>query len=150
MNLAALMKTDTVRAFEAIRRGDAITFRKILDDGTSVGVRDADGMSLLMCAAAAGHTPIISTLVARGADVNETWPGGWTPLARAAIANSGPAVAALLAAGAHPAPVVGDHAPESLLEFVRRHWPEREQIIRMLAAAAAARVSLPTSRERQT
>jgi ankyrin repeat protein len=144
------MRTDTVRAFEAIRRGDAITLRRILEDGTAAGLRDADGVSLLMCAAAAGHTPIISMLVARGADVNETWPGGWTPLARAAIANSGPAVAALLAAGAHPSPVVGDHAPEPLLEFVRRQWPEREEIIRMLSAAAAPPAPLPTSQGQKT
>ena len=143
------MKTNAARAFEAIRHGDAITLRNILDDGTAVGTRDPDGVSLLMCASAAGHTPIISMLVARGADVNETWSGGWTPLARAAIANSGPAVATLLAAGAHPSPLVGDHAPEPLLEFVRRQWPEREEIVRLLAAAAAARVSQPTSRARK-
>ena len=96
---------------------------------------NADGVSLLMAAAASGHTPIIRLLLDAGADVHETWTGGWTPLARAAVSGSTEAVSLLLQRGADASVPMQSAPGGSLLSLIRQQAADRTGIIALLERA---------------
>jgi hypothetical protein len=60
----------------------------------------ASGMTLLMAALQGGLSDVAREMMARGADVNATMHGNWTPLHMAARQGGGELVVLLLAAGA--------------------------------------------------
>jgi ankyrin repeat protein len=84
----------------AIKRGDSIAVRHLLESGMSVDVRQPNGWTPLMYAAGEGETPIVEMLLAHGADANAVNLFGCSPLAYATLQGHDKTVQALLAAGA--------------------------------------------------
>lgn len=98
----------------AIKHGDILRVKELLDSGAGANARYAGGWTPLMDAAIAGHTPIIELLLSRGADVNAINDFGCSALAYAALEGRVAAILVLLAAGASV--TVTPHGI-SLLEF---------------------------------
>ncbi|HEY3329794.1 MAG TPA: ankyrin repeat domain-containing protein [Capsulimonadaceae bacterium] len=85
--------------FQAIRYTRLATFRRLVQSGAQVNVRDDFGRTPLVEAAEASNAKFIMELIAAGADINLQAPAGENVLFLAA-ANSNPGVfAALVAAG---------------------------------------------------
>jgi hypothetical protein len=91
-----------------------------------------------LIAADRGNTNVLRLLLDAGADPNTLWPGGWTPLVRAAFAGSHGAVALLLDRGADPWVQMTVDNPQSVAGLMRQFWPERVEIIRLLERAENA------------
>src|SRR5262249_37502551 len=68
----------------AIRNADAQVARKLLENGTDVNARDAEGNTPLILAAFYASPECLELLIAKGADVNAANRAGATPLIRAA------------------------------------------------------------------
>ncbi|MCU1267596.1 MAG: ankyrin repeat protein [Acidobacteria bacterium] len=63
--------------FEAIRQGDVLTVRRLLQAGVDANARDEFGIPALLWAAKTGDLKIINSLLASGADVRSNGtPGG--------------------------------------------------------------------------
>jgi ankyrin repeat protein len=88
------------RFFRAIKKGDFLAVRKLVDAGIDANATNKFGWSPLMYAACAGNSPIIRAIIAAGADVNATNDFGASPLAYAALEGHWRAVDVLLKAGA--------------------------------------------------
>ena len=94
---------------DAATRGDVATVLRWLDEGGDPNARndsfDGSSVSLLDCAAFAGHATLVRELLARGADPRSTDVTGWSAMHAAASSESRvnpAAVVALLAdAGAN-------------------------------------------------
>ncbi|HEX3131422.1 MAG TPA: ankyrin repeat domain-containing protein [Thermoanaerobaculia bacterium] len=84
----------------AIKHGDILRVRELLDDGADADARNPHGWTPLMHAAETGHTGIIELLLSRGADVNATNEFGCSALAYAALEGRVGAIRMLLSAGA--------------------------------------------------
>jgi len=85
---------------DAVMASDLCRLRAALDAGDAVDVRNAHGITALMCASFVGVRDVVELLLRRGAEVNAMDERGWTPLHFCANKGS-PAVASLLlAAGA--------------------------------------------------
>jgi hypothetical protein len=68
----------------AIRNGDTRVVRTMLDNGTDVNARDAEGNTPLILASFYACPQCVKLLITRGADVNVANKAGATPLIRAA------------------------------------------------------------------
>jgi ankyrin repeat protein len=91
----------------AIKREDVAEVRRLLSLGPDVNATcgshpDTQGETPLMLAASRGKTAIMKLLLDVGANPNESWPGQWSSLARAAASKSAAAVILLLQRGADP------------------------------------------------
>src|SRR4051794_15819871 len=65
--------------FDAVRRGDVATVKKLLDQGSDVKATDEEGMTPLYRAALyGGDFDMVRLLVEHGADVNVEW-NSYTP-----------------------------------------------------------------------
>lgn len=87
---------------DAAREGRMDFLVPLLDQGAPVGMRDAEGNSLLMLAAYHGHAEVVAELARRGADVDALNDRGQSPLAGAAFKGFADVAQALLDAGADP------------------------------------------------
>src|SRR5262245_19176958 len=68
----------------AIRNGDVRVVRKLLDNGSDVNARDAEGNTPLILASFYASPECLELLIEKGADVNSVNKAGATPLIRAA------------------------------------------------------------------
>ena len=71
----------------AAKAGDVVLAAKLLDQGTAVNVRDAQGRTPLMLAVSEGRLEVVRLLLQRGADPNAADNSGKTPLQRATDQN---------------------------------------------------------------
>jgi ankyrin repeat protein len=129
---------DTFEQFHRlIKKGDLIAVRELIASGVGADLRNRSGWTPLMLAANEGHTPIVSLLLAEGADVQAVNDFGASALAYAALRGECRTIQALLDAGASV-----DVRPHgvSLLEFAR--WGdgdfETQRHFELLRAAGAA------------
>jgi len=88
-------------AFNAIWNNDFGQFKKLINLGLSLDVRDAKGNALLTHASSKGYMAIVDLLITRGAKVNPKNDFGNTPLMIAAQYNKVPVVFYLLENGAN-------------------------------------------------
>jgi ankyrin repeat protein len=77
-------KPITADLVTAIRNADAQAVRKLLENGTDVNARDAEGNTPLMLASYYASPECLELLIEKGADVNAVNKAGATPLIRAA------------------------------------------------------------------
>lgn len=84
----------------AARKGQSDTVRVLLEKGAYVDVKDNNGWTALMSAAASPRPEIVRALLEKGADVNATDKTGWTALMGAADSGQLESVLALLSKGA--------------------------------------------------
>src|SRR5262245_1623546 len=68
----------------AVRRGEALTVKKLLAEGISANTRNNEGVTALMLAAAYGDTDITALLLNHGAEVNARADNGWVLVINAA------------------------------------------------------------------
>ena len=87
---------------DAVRAGDAVDVRSLLDDGVSPRTAEIDGTTALHWAAHRDHAAIAALLLEAGAAVDATNRYGVTPLALASVNGSTPMITRLLEAGADP------------------------------------------------
>src|SRR5262245_7769951 len=66
--------------FDAIRRGDTVEVKRLLDRGVSAGARDADGVPALMAATLFAGADCVALLLDRGANPNAMAGDGATAL----------------------------------------------------------------------
>ncbi|MEE2637005.1 MAG: ankyrin repeat domain-containing protein [Acidobacteriota bacterium] len=98
----------TVPLIEAVKAGDAVTVRVLLENGALVSDAAVDGTTALHWAAHRDALGLATTLLEAGADVNATTRYGVAPITLAAT-NANPALlGVLLEAGADPNQVAGD------------------------------------------
>lgn len=87
---------------EAIRNGDHIAVRALIEDGADVNAPEADGATLLHWAVRWDDSESADLLLRAGADPDAANAYGVTPLSLACINRSAPLVTRLLDAGADP------------------------------------------------
>ncbi|GAA2498792.1 ankyrin repeat domain-containing protein [Terrabacter carboxydivorans] len=87
-------------AMDLARDGRTADLVEFLDHGYPVDLPDPAGNTLLMLAAYHGHLDTVSTLVARGADVDRRNDRDQSPVAGAMFKGEDEVVRALVAAGA--------------------------------------------------
>lgn len=87
-------------AMDLAREGRTADLVPFLDHGFPVDLQDPAGNTLLMLAAYHGHLDTVSTLVARGADVDRRNDRDQSPVAGAMFKGEDEVVRALVAAGA--------------------------------------------------
>ena len=87
-------------AMDLARAGRTADLVPFLDHGFPVDLPDPAGNTLLMLAAYHGHLETVSTLVARGADVDRRNDRDQSPVAGAMFKGEDEVVRALVAAGA--------------------------------------------------
>jgi ankyrin repeat protein len=66
--------------FAAVKAGDSRKLRSLLESGASISATDKHGFTPLYWAIQLNHASIVELFLAHGADVNEQFPGGSTPL----------------------------------------------------------------------
>ncbi|KPV74375.1 uncharacterized protein RHOBADRAFT_54212 [Rhodotorula graminis WP1] len=88
--------------FTACRQGSIETLQAPLEAGLPANLTNENGDTLLMLASYHGHAPLVSLLLAHGADPNRLNDKGQSPLAGAVYKNERDVVDALLAGGADP------------------------------------------------
>ena len=88
--------------FQAIERGKFASVREYLADGGKVDCRNAQGQTLLMCAARTCWPKIVALLIEQGAQLNTRDVDECTPIYHAAIGQSHDSLQLLLKAGADP------------------------------------------------
>lgn len=102
--LLLLLLTESSVANEALlnaaRTGDATSLATLLQQGSDVQARAADGSSALHWATLGGHHAAMRTLLAAGADASATDRYGTTPLSLAALNGDATTTELLLTAGA--------------------------------------------------
>uniref|UniRef100_A0A0G4IAE3 Protein kinase domain-containing protein n=1 Tax=Chromera velia CCMP2878 TaxID=1169474 RepID=A0A0G4IAE3_9ALVE len=92
---------DTKALFDAVKRSDALTVRKLVAFGlVDIDCRDDEGMTPLFHAASNGQSATVSLLLEAGADKEKAHNHGWTPLHVAAMYGHNATVSLLLEAGA--------------------------------------------------
>ncbi len=84
----------------AVREGNAVQARVLLDGAVDVNVTEADGMSTLHYAVLNNQPQLVEALLRAGADVNARSRYGVTPIYLAALNGSAESASMLLAAGA--------------------------------------------------
>jgi len=110
----------------AAKREDIQTVRDLLASGADVNEADPNGETPVMIAAYRGNTAIVRLLLDAGADINAGAPTAhWSPLARAADAQSRGAVVLLLKRGANAGAPFYEH---TVADLVREHWPNDDEI----------------------
>lgn len=87
-------------AMDLARDGRTAELIEFLDHGFPVDLQDPAGNTLLMLAAYHGHLDTVTTLVARGADVDRRNDRDQSPVAGAMFKGEDEVVRALVAAGA--------------------------------------------------
>ncbi|MCJ1284148.1 hypothetical protein MMC26_003479 [Xylographa opegraphella] len=90
------------RMFEAARRGQLDIFQQALPAGLPATLTNDKGDSLIMLASYHGHAPLVTLLLAHGADPNTLNDRGQSPLAGAVFKDEAAVVEALLEGGADP------------------------------------------------
>lgn len=87
---------------DAVRTGDVVAVRALLERGARVGTPEPDGTTALHWAAHREQVEIAGLLLAAGAAVDAANRYGVTPLALASVNGDAAMIARLLAAGADP------------------------------------------------
>jgi len=88
--------------FKAVERGEFACLQEYLADGGKVDCRNAQGQTLLMCAARTCWPKIVAMLIERGAQLDTQDADECTPVYHAAMGQSHDSLKLLLAAGANP------------------------------------------------
>ena len=107
-----------------IKKGDLISLRQQLDEGTSAKLSNQFSWTLLMLAANEGNLPMAELLISRGADVNAVNDYGETALSLAACGGHIQLVRALLARGSRSDCEPHTYSGELVESFF---WPFAEQ-----------------------
>ncbi|KAH9940034.1 ankyrin, partial [Epithele typhae] len=90
------------RMFDAARENDAELLLQAVDAGLPPNLTNDKGNTLLMLAAYNGHAPLVSGLLARGADGGRANDQGQSPLAGAVFKGHADVVRVLVAGGVDP------------------------------------------------
>lgn len=72
-------------SLKAVKEGEIVAVKELLDNGIDVNLRDENGMTALIQASSQGHTDIVRLLLERGAAVNARTKDGWSALMEAAL-----------------------------------------------------------------
>ena len=91
---------DSAELMEAVRDGETIKVRLLLEIGGNVNTQDEDGWSLLMMAIYRKHFETAKLLIGYGADINHKNTGGFTPLMISSYSGQTEFVHLLIEAGA--------------------------------------------------
>jgi len=97
---SSALADDADDLLDAAFRDDIGQVKTLLEKGTDVNAKDADGVTVLWMAAQNGHTEIVKVLLDKGADVNKRRTDGVTALWQAAWLGHTQIVKALLDKGA--------------------------------------------------
>src|SRR5215216_2953284 len=87
---------------QAVRRGDAGTLKRLLEDGHPIDSRNGHGQTALMIASQLGHTECVALLVGNGAELNHTAKYRLSALMLAVLNNHSSIGEILCDAGADP------------------------------------------------
>jgi ankyrin repeat protein len=68
---------------EAVKAGDAVSAKNMLNAGADPNSRDGENSTVLMLSAHSGNLSMVELLIEVGADVNAGDKLGWTPLSKA-------------------------------------------------------------------
>lgn len=99
--VGATQDEPTLKFIKAARDGDADSVRSFLATGIKPNVRNPDGDTALLAAAASMSVETVKVLVEAGGDVNAaSTENGWTPLMTAAFFGAADCVRVLLEGGA--------------------------------------------------
>ncbi|KAI0031295.1 ankyrin, partial [Vararia minispora EC-137] len=90
------------RMFDAARDGNLDLLSAAVDAGLPPNLTNAQGNTLLMLAAYAGHATIVQMLLAKGADPNRMNDKDQSPVAGAVFKGHDAVVRVLMGAGADP------------------------------------------------
>jgi len=90
------------RMFDAARNGDIVLLKAAVEAGLPINLTNAQGNTLLMLTAYAGHAESTQELLSRGADANRVNDRGQCPLAGAVFKGYNEVVNILVAGGADP------------------------------------------------
>jgi ankyrin repeat protein len=88
------------KLLQAVRAGDAVEIKRLIDNKADIETRDIRGRSLLAIAAASGNAEVIKFLIESGANVNSCNEQGLTPLMEAVIKGHTVILQCLINAGA--------------------------------------------------
>ena len=131
---AAAVESELIAAADA---GDTARARALIEAGSDVDGRSADGSTALHHAIDAGASGIVDALLTAGADVNAATRNGVTPLALAAFGGFADIVQVLLEQGADPNLVSGEGETPLMLAALNGH-PDSVRLLHEHGADANA------------
>lgn len=120
-------------AFEAVRAGDTVKLRDLLDMGVPPGLRNEKGDSLVMLASYHGFLEVTKLLLERGADPEVFNDMGQTPLQGAAFKGNMDMVKLLLEHGAS----VEGRGPNGRTALMMAAMFDRPDILKLLLERGA-------------
>ena len=131
--------------FRAIERGEVESVQGYLADGGKVDCRNAQGQTLLMCAAHSSWPRILRLLIDHGANLDTCDADDCTPVYHAAIGQSHDSLQMLLKAGANPH--YCDHRGQTLVKLLdeRSYFRIARTLKKHLAHDRTRRRGLPTA-----
>jgi uncharacterized protein len=134
--LAACHSAPESALSRAASAGDLSAIQGLMEKGSPVDARDADGWTPLIWAARDGRVEAVRFLVGHGADPNlpDAARNGWTPLLHAIHRRQTGAVAALLAGGARPGQAISGRFTPLMMAA---GYGDAEAVRLLLASGAA-------------
>jgi uncharacterized protein len=130
----AEVESGPTRLIRAAHKGDLRTVRLLLNSGSDVNARDADGRVPLMFAVINRHAEVVRELLENGADVNAQAPDGATPLLSAVSCGDQEIVKTLLDHGADVSASYSSSGETALMLAHRNHHEEVASLLRQYGA----------------
>jgi hypothetical protein len=118
---------------QACHDGRVEAVQELITRGTDINVRDSEGMTGLMFAAASDRVEVVKLLLAHGVDVNGANRHGWTPLIKASSLGRTEVVRLLVDAGAN----VNAHAALNWTALIAASHDGHAEVVKILLEKGA-------------